>query len=149
MGLAGLGDLVLTCTGDLSRNRRVGLALARGEPLPAILAALGHVAEGVSAARAVRERSPLLTASRCRSAKRSIACCTRNMPVRDACSKRCCASREPKSGNDRAQDVVAMRGRRLTAAGMALACAISAVMAVMKSTIMPPADASQRRMASP
>jgi glycerol-3-phosphate dehydrogenase (NAD(P)+) len=54
MGLAGLGDLVLTCTGDLSRNRRVGLALARGDALPAILAALGHVAEGVEAARAVR-----------------------------------------------------------------------------------------------
>ena len=54
MGLAGLGDLVLTCTGDLSRNRRVGLALARGERLPAILAALGHVAEGVYAARAAR-----------------------------------------------------------------------------------------------
>jgi glycerol-3-phosphate dehydrogenase (NAD(P)+) len=52
MGLAGLGDLVLTCTGDLSRNRRLGLALARGEPLPAILARLGHVAEGVHAARA-------------------------------------------------------------------------------------------------
>ncbi|MEO5766639.1 MAG: NAD(P)H-dependent glycerol-3-phosphate dehydrogenase [Casimicrobiaceae bacterium] len=54
MGLAGLGDLVLTCTGDLSRNRRVGLALARGEALPAILASLGHVAEGVQAARAAR-----------------------------------------------------------------------------------------------
>jgi len=54
MGLAGLGDLVLTCTGDLSRNRRVGLALARGVPLPRILAELGHVAEGVAAARAVR-----------------------------------------------------------------------------------------------
>jgi len=53
MGLAGLGDLVLTCTGNLSRNRQVGLALARGEPLPAILAQLGHVAEGVGAARAV------------------------------------------------------------------------------------------------
>ena len=52
MGLAGLGDLVLTCTGDLSRNRRVGLALAAGEKLPAILIALGHVAEGVTAARA-------------------------------------------------------------------------------------------------
>jgi glycerol-3-phosphate dehydrogenase (NAD(P)+) len=52
MGLAGLGDLVLTCTGDLSRNRRVGLALAHGETLPGILAALGHVAEGVAAARA-------------------------------------------------------------------------------------------------
>jgi glycerol-3-phosphate dehydrogenase (NAD(P)+) len=54
MGLAGLGDLVLTCTGDLSRNRRVGLALAQGRPLPAILAELGHVAEGVGAAAAVR-----------------------------------------------------------------------------------------------
>jgi glycerol-3-phosphate dehydrogenase (NAD(P)+) len=54
MGLAGLGDLVLTCTGDLSRNRRVGLALAAGKSLPAILAELGHVAEGVGAAVAVR-----------------------------------------------------------------------------------------------
>jgi glycerol-3-phosphate dehydrogenase (NAD(P)+) len=54
MGLAGLGDLVLTCTGDLSRNRRVGLALARGQRLPAILAELGHVAEGVTAALAAR-----------------------------------------------------------------------------------------------
>jgi glycerol-3-phosphate dehydrogenase (NAD(P)+) len=54
MGLAGLGDLVLTCTGDLSRNRRVGLALAKGHRLDAILAELGHVAEGVHAARAVR-----------------------------------------------------------------------------------------------
>src|SRR6185369_3447139 len=55
MGLAGLGDLVLTCTGDLSRNRRVGLALAQGKPLSEILAELGHVAEGVGAASAVRE----------------------------------------------------------------------------------------------
>ena len=55
MGLAGLGDLVLTCTGDASRNRRVGLALARGQPLPEILAELGHVAEGVPASRAVRD----------------------------------------------------------------------------------------------
>jgi glycerol-3-phosphate dehydrogenase (NAD(P)+) len=54
MGLAGLGDLVLTCTGDLSRNRRVGLALGAGQPLAAILAELGHVAEGVVATRAVR-----------------------------------------------------------------------------------------------
>jgi glycerol-3-phosphate dehydrogenase (NAD(P)+) len=52
MGLAGLGDLVLTCTGDLSRNRRVGLALAAGERLDAITAGLGHVAEGIAAARA-------------------------------------------------------------------------------------------------
>jgi glycerol-3-phosphate dehydrogenase (NAD(P)+) len=54
MGLAGLGDLVLTCTGDLSRNRRVGLGLAQGRRLPAILSELGHVAEGVTAAVAVR-----------------------------------------------------------------------------------------------
>lgn len=52
MGLTGLGDLVLTCTGDLSRNRRVGLALAAGERLDAIVARLGHVAEGVACARA-------------------------------------------------------------------------------------------------
>lgn len=51
MGLAGLGDLVLTCTGDLSRNRRVGLGLGRGKTLEAILAELGQVAEGVITAR--------------------------------------------------------------------------------------------------
>lgn len=54
MGLAGLGDLVLTCTGNLSRNRRVGLALAEGRSLADILAELGHVAEGVPAASAAR-----------------------------------------------------------------------------------------------
>ena len=53
-GLSGLGDLVLTCTGEASRNRRVGLGLAAGRPLDAILASLGHVAEGVDAARAAR-----------------------------------------------------------------------------------------------
>jgi glycerol-3-phosphate dehydrogenase (NAD(P)+) len=53
MGLAGAGDLILTCTGELSRNRRVGLLLARGEPLDAILKQLGHVAEGVHSATAV------------------------------------------------------------------------------------------------
>ncbi len=53
MGLAGMGDLVLTCTGDLSRNRRVGLALADGKLLPQILEELGHVAEGVYTAREV------------------------------------------------------------------------------------------------
>jgi glycerol-3-phosphate dehydrogenase (NAD(P)+) len=55
MGLTGMGDLILTCTGDLSRNRRVGLALAQGKPLDAIVAELGHVAEGVPCAKAVRE----------------------------------------------------------------------------------------------
>ena len=53
MGLAGMGDLILTCTGDLSRNRQVGLALASGKSLSQILAELGHVAEGVSTAREV------------------------------------------------------------------------------------------------
>jgi glycerol-3-phosphate dehydrogenase (NAD(P)+) len=51
MGLAGVGDLILTATGDLSRNRRVGLELARGRPLHEILSALGHVAEGVRSAK--------------------------------------------------------------------------------------------------
>jgi glycerol-3-phosphate dehydrogenase (NAD(P)+) len=53
MGLAGAGDLILTCTGDLSRNRQVGLRLAEGKPLETILAELGHVAEGVSTSREV------------------------------------------------------------------------------------------------
>ena len=53
MGLAGMGDLILTCTGDLSRNRRVGLELAKGRGLEDILAEIGHVAEGVSTAREV------------------------------------------------------------------------------------------------
>lgn len=57
MGLTGAGDLILTATGDLSRNRRVGLALARGEPLAAIVAALGHVAEGVHSAHATLARA--------------------------------------------------------------------------------------------
>jgi glycerol-3-phosphate dehydrogenase (NAD(P)+) len=51
MGLTGLGDLVLTCTGDLSRNREVGVRLARGKSLETVLAELGHVAEGVHSAR--------------------------------------------------------------------------------------------------
>jgi glycerol-3-phosphate dehydrogenase (NAD(P)+) len=54
MGLSGVGDLILTCTGDLSRNRKVGLGLAQGKPLQQIEAELGHVAEGVRCARAVR-----------------------------------------------------------------------------------------------
>ncbi|OWQ87738.1 glycerol-3-phosphate dehydrogenase [Roseateles aquatilis] len=57
LGLAGLGDLVLTATGDLSRNRRVGLLLAEGLDLPAILGKLGHVAEGVYSAPTVLARA--------------------------------------------------------------------------------------------
>jgi glycerol-3-phosphate dehydrogenase (NAD(P)+) len=50
MGLTGMGDLILTCTGELSRNRQVGLKLAQGKSLPEILDELGHVAEGVNTA---------------------------------------------------------------------------------------------------
>lgn len=53
MGLSGMGDLVLTCTGNLSRNRQVGLRLACGESADAIAASLGMVAEGVKTAEAV------------------------------------------------------------------------------------------------
>lgn len=52
LGLAGMGDLVLTCTGDLSRNRRVGLGLGAGRPLDEIVAELGEVAEGIQTTRA-------------------------------------------------------------------------------------------------
>ncbi len=57
MGLSGLGDLVLTATGDLSRNRRVGLLLAQGQTLQQAVASLGHVAEGVYSARTVVQRA--------------------------------------------------------------------------------------------
>ena len=60
MGLSGLGDLVLTATGDLSRNRQVGMALAQGRSLSAVLQSLGHVAEGVYSAHTVVNRAKLL-----------------------------------------------------------------------------------------
>lgn len=53
MGLSGIGDLMLTCTGDLSRNRQVGLQMARGDSLEHVLRSLGHVAEGVTSAAEV------------------------------------------------------------------------------------------------
>lgn len=56
-GLAGMGDLVLTCTGDLSRNRTVGFELGRGRILPDILAGLGHVAEGVKTTKSAYDLS--------------------------------------------------------------------------------------------
>jgi glycerol-3-phosphate dehydrogenase (NAD(P)+) len=59
-GLTGVGDLVLTCTSDLSRNRRVGLALASGQLLADILAQLGHVAEGVTTAPEVARVAAML-----------------------------------------------------------------------------------------
>ena len=60
MGLSGLGDLVLTATGDLSRNRQVGLLLAQGMTLAQAVASLGHVAEGVYSARTVAQRAHAL-----------------------------------------------------------------------------------------
>jgi glycerol-3-phosphate dehydrogenase (NAD(P)+) len=57
MGLSGLGDLVLTATGDLSRNRQVGLLLAQGRTLAQAVDSLGHVAEGVYCARTVVQRA--------------------------------------------------------------------------------------------
>ena len=60
MGLSGLGDLVLTATGDLSRNRRVGILLAQGQTLAQAVESLGHVAEGVYSARTVVQRAQTL-----------------------------------------------------------------------------------------
>jgi glycerol-3-phosphate dehydrogenase (NAD(P)+) len=54
-GLSGAGDLILTCTGDLSRNRRVGMLMAQNHSLPDILQQLGHVAEGVYTVREVHQ----------------------------------------------------------------------------------------------
>ena len=69
MGLSGMGDLILTCTGDLSRNRQLGLRLAAGESLEGALRELGHVAEGVTTALEVallaadiRVETPITTA---------------------------------------------------------------------------------------
>ena len=60
MGLSGLGDLVLTATGDLSRNRKVGLLLAQGMDVQQAVQSLGHVAEGVYSARTVVKRAQAL-----------------------------------------------------------------------------------------
>ncbi|MFY8125250.1 MAG: NAD(P)H-dependent glycerol-3-phosphate dehydrogenase [Hydrogenophaga sp.] len=60
MGLSGLGDLVLTATGDLSRNRKVGQCLAQGMSLQQAVDSLGHVAEGVYSARTVVQRATAL-----------------------------------------------------------------------------------------
>jgi glycerol-3-phosphate dehydrogenase (NAD(P)+) len=56
-GLAGMGDLVLTCTGELSRNRTVGVELGKGRSLPEVLSGLGHVAEGVKTAKSAYDLS--------------------------------------------------------------------------------------------
>ena len=77
MGLSGVGDLILTCTGSLSRNRQVGLRLARGQALPDILRELGHVAEGVHSAREVRELRADGVGRHAHRRPRSAACSTR------------------------------------------------------------------------
>jgi glycerol-3-phosphate dehydrogenase (NAD(P)+) len=59
-GLAGMGDLVLTCTGELSRNRTVGLALGRGEKLKDVLGGMTQVAEGVRTAKSVHDMAAKL-----------------------------------------------------------------------------------------
>ena len=59
-GLAGMGDLVLTCTGELSRNRTVGYEMGRGRSLSEVLASLGHVAEGVKTAKSAYDLSKKL-----------------------------------------------------------------------------------------
>ena len=56
-GLAGLGDLVLTCTGEASRNRTVGYEMGKGRKLPDVLSGLGHVAEGVKTAKSGNDLS--------------------------------------------------------------------------------------------
>lgn len=63
MGLTGVGDLILTATGNLSRNRRVGMLLAEGKMLDDILAHLGHVAEGVNSAATTLKRAQTLQVS--------------------------------------------------------------------------------------
>ena len=62
-GLAGMGDLVLTCTGELSRNRTVGFELGKGRALSDVLAGLGHVAEGVKTAKSAYDLSMKLGVS--------------------------------------------------------------------------------------
>lgn len=57
LGLAGVGDLILTCTSDLSRNYRVGFALGQGKQLDEIVASLGQVAEGVNALKQVKQKA--------------------------------------------------------------------------------------------
>jgi glycerol-3-phosphate dehydrogenase (NAD(P)+) len=61
-GLSGVGDLVLTCSGDASRNRRVGLALGQGKKMPDILAEMRQVAEGVKTAKVAKQLATKLGA---------------------------------------------------------------------------------------
>lgn len=82
MGLTGVGDLILTCTGSLSRNRQVGLGLAAGKSLEQVVSELGHVAEGVRCVQAVRQLAHLHRIS---------------MPIVDAVARVLFESEKPQS----------------------------------------------------
>jgi glycerol-3-phosphate dehydrogenase (NAD(P)+) len=94
MGLAGMGDLVLTCTDDLSRNRRMGLALAAGKTVEETQQEIGQVVEGVKAAKAVHDVAEKL-ASRCRSSMSSIASSTKACPHVKPSPHSCAANSSP------------------------------------------------------
>jgi glycerol-3-phosphate dehydrogenase (NAD(P)+) len=85
MGLAGLGDLVLTCTGDLSRNRRLGLALGRGQTLQDAVREIGQVVESVQTADEVM-RQAAATASTCRSPTACSAVLHGELSLKKACA---------------------------------------------------------------
>ncbi len=96
-GLSGMGDLVLTCSGDASRNRRVGLALGQGRKMPDILADMNQVAEGVKTSKVAKELtaklgvdSPIIDAMH--------AIIHEGVPVRDAILR--LLSRAPRSERD-------------------------------------------------
>ena len=95
-GLAGLGDLVLTCTGDLSRNRTVGVELARGRKLDEIVGSMKMVAEGIKTTDAAVESGAAATPWRCRSAEQM---------YRDATFRVC-----PAGGHPAADGAVAQGG---------------------------------------
>ena len=100
MGLAGLGDLVLTCTGDLSRNRRVGLGLAQGKRAAGDPRRARPRRRRRRAPRAPRARSPRITASRCRSATRCYRVLHEGLPPRDAVRSAARARTAARSGNE-------------------------------------------------
>ena len=85
MGLAGLGDLVLTCTDDQSRNRRFGLLLAAGRSPEGALAEIGQAVEGYAAARAIQAVAARARGGDAACAPWCTACCTRSCRRRMRC----------------------------------------------------------------
>ena len=79
-----MGDLVLTCTGELSRNRTVGLELGKGRKLPEIVAGLGHVAEGVKTTKSAYDLSSEARHRAARSSARSTRVLYEDKPVLQA-----------------------------------------------------------------